>query len=159
MLVVGGLILYVYHVVDVEGREEVISFSLNHQKILLNLFSLVLLYQVDRADLSGNHVVSCVGQMFDRKSCSKTFLQVNIAGALMSIGAGLEFFKTLRVGNCKMRTLQFIKSHHHSFTKGGVIVRIPWSSGPLRYHSLQAPGKDHHHCHPHPDLLIRCYYH
>ena len=69
MLVVGGLILYVYHVVDVEGREEVISFSLNHQKILLNLFSLVLLYQVDRADLSGNHVVSCVGQMFDGKSC------------------------------------------------------------------------------------------
>ena len=38
--------------------------------------------------------------------------------------------------------------------KGGFIVRIPWSSGPLRYHSLQAPGKDHHHCHHHQDLLI-----
>ena len=36
---------------------------------------------------------------------------------------------------------------------GGFAVRIPGSSGPLRDHSLQTPGKDHHR-HP-QDCFIR----
>ena len=73
----------------------------------------------------------------------------------MSIGAGLEFFKTLRVGNCRIWE-PFKKVIIVISWTGGFIVRIPWSGGPLCHHSLQALGKDDHS--QRQDLIIRCYY-
>ena len=60
MIVLGGLTLFVYHWSNPKGRGEVKLSSLN------SLFILVLLLQVDRADLSGNHVVSSVAQIFEQ---------------------------------------------------------------------------------------------
>ena len=57
MIVLGGLTLLVDYFVDVEGRDKVKPSSAKSLLIRDNF-----LLQVDRADLSGNHVVSTVDQ-------------------------------------------------------------------------------------------------
>ena len=93
---VGGLSVSLAGVIDPSTQKEVPS------AIIMKMLFLFL-RQLDRANLSGNHVVSLYFWPNAKTKISgetiSIFTQLNVGGALMSIGIGLEFFKTLRVGD------------------------------------------------------------
>ena len=93
---VGGLSVSLAGVIDPSTQKEVPS------TIIMKMLFLFL-RQLDRANLSGNHVVSLYFWPNAKTKISgetiSIFTQLNVGGALMSLGIGLEFFKTLRVGD------------------------------------------------------------
>ena len=97
---VGGLSVSLAGVIDPSTQKEV-PFFVPSTIIMKMLF--LFLCQLDRANLSGNHVVSLYFWPNTKTKISgetiSIFTQLNVGGALMSLGIGLEFFKTLRVGD------------------------------------------------------------